>query len=260
MKKSLILLIALLNFHFSYSQQYYTHCLSANKYLHNQGEGEPKTYNKKITLCWNDIAFGFWVDGGNKILIIDKYTHDVSIIKPPYMQEEFSAKEFQSDPYPSYIITIIHSSPMEVTINYTEFGGYSYFFKCKGEPAIKEQIINNESVYHEVVFDPKYHYASTNDSLNPKLKCEAICPINIKKYLKTHIPYLNKSFGSISLVFNILPNGKAKFNGAGYDINLSKKTVDKLSVDLSKAISKMPVWKIPEGMSREIHGYLDIEF
>jgi hypothetical protein len=115
----------------------WTNCVSAKKYIHMDDKGF-KTVNSPMRFCWNTGAFGYWRDGHKTILLVDHYDKGVSLIKPPFVQEEFSAKEFESDPMPSYIVTILYSNPAKISINYTRFGGYAYSFTTTELAAITE--------------------------------------------------------------------------------------------------------------------------
>ena len=88
----------------------------------------------------------------------------------------------------------------------------------------------------------------------------AICPVSIKKYLKSKLPYLNNSIGTIQLMFDILPDGKIRWSGSGFDLDLPRAKVAKMSKDIEQTILKMPLWKFPEGNDNPIMASISIKF
>ena len=267
MKSAFISFLFLLP-HFCNAQ--YTKCVTANKYLYSEddkhGDNVTKWINKPITFCWNDGAFAFRVNGVETVMSIDKKRTEVSEARPPYFQTEFSALSNKNDPFPSYIVTITYSKPAEIAINYTQFGGYSYDFFTNDPdlPEMKRVLANtpkiNQIKYKKITYPKNLRYPANNDSLNAGLRSDAICAVCIKDYLKKCIPYMNASLGEISLMFNVLPNGKIKWERGGYDTSIPGPDAQKIDNALKSAMQDMPLWKVPAGSVDPVSSEIDITF
>jgi len=219
-----------------------------------------KTIRQPITFCWNDVAFGYKINGEIKILYVDRLDKGTSDVNSQYGQEQFSAKEFESDEYPSYIVTIKYSNPAQITINYTRFGGYAYSFYTNDLPEIKIKLPSQ--------------LKNLNDTLNRGLieqqkgslvkgAQEAICPINIKKYLEKNIPSIKKCNAALTINFNVLPNGTVEYtkdiNDIGYQYAI-KCHLDNLYDKIYKCLENMPKWNMPDNCNSPIFCIVSLDY
>lgn len=257
----------------------WTNCASAIKYetslTDKHGDSYTKTVNKPIKLCWNNKAFGYWVNGLQEILIIDHYDKGVSPMRPPYMQETLTAKVSGSSPAPEYMVFIIYSKPAQITIQYVIYPGFSYNFYTNELPVITEVVPEHQraapymdSFYNDVAIKAKMADSlkaiqseadAINDDFKYKnrnpiyLKCAAKPGFDLKRFLaqisKENSGGYNAKPFNCNFTFDIDSAGNLsnprnlKFEYSGYGTyELRQKVIDKITPSIIKAIGMSPRW------------------
>ena len=289
MRKIILIIFLVLKSPALFAQVIDVKCASAKEYVYSHpgvsGGVVTEKIKKPIKMCWNNRELTYWVNGKKTILIAHRHDVQKSMLRPEYVEESFDIDDENGD-RDLYNVTIIHSSPAQVTIRWTRGGGWAYDFFSHDIPVMKLEK-KDTTAYKKPVYDSRIKYPDDNESLNPGLRQsyplkvpnmngkgfhrayttgkqtgdkEAICAIDIKKYLKKKVPYLNSSYGEITIMFEIRPDGTTKWTGGGYSLYLAKPKVKKLDKDIKAAMNKLPIWKVPDGLDYPINGFLHLQY